>query len=86
MLKIKEIIRLLNAIKLYEKNGKSARAFVCTTFNQEPVKEADLPNYSEIEKISHELNLIKINSQFLELQENGIKIINSIFDRRVFNI
>ena len=58
MLKIKEIIRLLNAIKLYEKNGKSSRTFVCTTFNQETVKEAKLPNYSKIEKI-HQMKKIR---------------------------
>ncbi|MEM2160123.1 MAG: DUF3883 domain-containing protein [Candidatus Nitrosotenuis sp.] len=74
VIKIKEILRLLRIIKFYSTNENSHRSYVQRSFNDEPVREADLPNYSEIERLCVDLGIIEINSDSLKITEIGKKI------------
>lgn len=84
-IKIKEILRLLRIVKLYDTNGKSPKNFVQKTFNDEPVKEAVLPNYFEIEKFCNGIKVIRVNSNSLQITELGKKILDSNDNSAVIN-
>lgn len=81
VIKIKEILRLLRIITIYSTNENSSRSFVQRTFNDEPVKEADLPNYSEIEQLCVDLGIIKVNSDSLKITEIGKKILDIDYEK-----
>lgn len=74
--KLRDITKFLRIVKLYHGKGKSSRSYVQKTFNDEPVKEARLPNYSEIEKFCIELKLIETKDETIHLTELGEKILD----------
>lgn len=83
VIKIKEILRLLRIIKLYSADGKASKNFVQRTFNDEPVKEADLPNYVEIEKICADLGMIKVDSHLIQITKLGSKVVESTVNSEI---
>ncbi len=74
-LTLNDIPKLLHLIKLYEKEKFASRIYVQQTYNDEPVKQARLPNYEEVEKICNELKLLKIETDEIFLTELGEKIL-----------
>jgi len=87
-IRIKDILKLLRIVKIYQKNNDGASlAYVIQTFNDEPIKEARLPNYKEIETFCKKLELIKKNDT-LEITSKGEKLLQlkSDFDKISENI
>ncbi len=72
---LSDIPRLLHLIKLYDKEKFASRSYVLQTFNDEPVKQARLPNYEKIENYCKELKLLKIESEKIFLTELGNNIL-----------
>ena len=75
VLTIFDIPRLLHIIKLYDKEKFASRSYVQQTFNDEPVRQAKLPNYEEVEKFCKELKLLGIESEKIFLTKLGNKIL-----------
>lgn len=74
-LTILDIPRLLHIIKLYDKGKFASQSYVQQTFNDEPVKQAKLPNYKEVEKYCKELKLLEIKDEKIFLTKLGDKIL-----------
>lgn len=75
VLNLTDIPRLLSLIKLYDKEKFASQSYVQQTFNDEPVKQARLPDYEEVEKYCKELKLLKTESEKIFLTELGEKIL-----------
>ena len=73
-IRIKDILKLLRIVKIYQKNDGASLEYVKKTFNDEPIKEARLPNYLEIETFCKKLEVIKKNST-LHITERGDDLI-----------
>lgn len=76
VVKFLDIKRFLRIVKLYKNKGNSSRHYVQKTFNDEPVKEARLPNYSEIERFCSDSKLVEIKDKTLHLTKLGKKILD----------
>jgi len=75
-LKVRDIIKLLKLIRLYSKNGHSSKQYVQNTYNDEPVKNARLPNYEETETLCKNFNLITVNDDQIYLTKLGEKFVD----------
>lgn len=76
VVKFRDIKRFLHIVKLYLDKGNSSRHYVQKTFNDEPVEEARLPNYSEIEKFCNNSKLVEIKGESLHLTKLGKRILD----------
>ena len=83
--KLRDIIKFLRIVKLYYNEEKSSRSYVQKTFNDEPVTEARLPNYPEIEKFCIELNLIEIKDETIHLTKLGKSVLGENKDVYIIN-
>ena len=83
--KLRDITKFLCIVKLYYGEGRSSRSYVQKTFNDEPIKEARLPNYSEIENFCIELNLIETKNETIHLTKLGIKILDENKDAYIIS-
>lgn len=74
-LSIFEIIKLLEIIKLYQKEDVASREYVKNTFNSKPVKFGKLPNYLQIENFCNIIGIIEIDSSIIRINELGNKLL-----------
>jgi len=95
-LSLTDLSRILQLVKLYQRESNSSRNYVKRSYDTEPVKRLKLPNYDEIEIFSLKLNLIiknkdeiqltKFGNEILELFENDIHLVNKKIIQQCFKI
>src|SRR3990172_11723786 len=83
VLKLHDLSRFLRIVKLYDNKQGASKHYVKKTFNDEPVKEARLPNYFEIEKFCNESKIIEIKDEVLFLTELGNKVLAKTNDDHI---
>lgn len=83
--KLRDITKFLHIVQLYHGEGKSSKSYVQKTFNDEPVKEARLPNYSETERFCIELKLVEIKDDVIYLTKSGRKILDENKDAHIIS-
>lgn len=80
-LALQDISRLLYIIKIYQNNSTPLRNYVQRTFNDEPIKQARLPNYEIVEKFCEQTKLINVDSNSISLTTLG-KTLVKIYEEK----
>jgi hypothetical protein len=73
-LSLNDLSRILQLVKLYQRDSHSSRNYVKKSYDTEPIKQLKLPNYDEIEIFSLKLNLIVKNDDEIKLTKFGNEI------------
>ena len=66
-----DIPRILQLVKMYQRESNSSRNYIKRSYDTEPIKRMKLPNYDEIEKFSLKLNLIIKNNDEIKITKFG---------------
>ena len=82
-IKTHNILDFLKLVKKYQKDGKSSREHVISSYNHEQIKQLEFPNYSELEKFCNEMGVLNITDKFLELTNLGEKILGTLDKEKI---
>ena len=85
-IKTHNILDFLKLVKKYQKDGKSSREHVISSYNHEQIKQLEFPNYSELEKFCNEMGVLNITDKFLELTNLGEKILGTLYKEKIKEI
>ena len=85
-IKTHNILDFLKLVKKYQKDGKSSREHVISSYNHEQIKQLAFPNYSELEKFCNEMGVLNITDKFLELTNLGEKILGTLDKEKIKEI
>jgi hypothetical protein len=81
-LALDDIPRILQLVKLYQRESNASRNYIKRSYDTEPIKRMRLPNYDEIEKFSLKLNLIQKNDDEINITKHGNDFLE-LFERDV---
>ena len=85
-IKTHNILDFLKLVKKYQKDGKSSREHVISSYDHEQIKQLEFPNYSELEKFCNEMGVLNITDKFLELTNLGEKILGTLDKEKIKEI
>ena len=85
-IKTHNILDFLELVKKYQKDGKSSREHVISSYNHEHIKQLAFPNYPELEKFCNEMGVLDITDKFLELTSLGEKILGTLDKEKIKEI
>ena len=72
---LSDVLRILHLVKLYMRKGLASREYVKDTFSNEPVKQARIPKYEDIEGLCSKIGLLSVGSNKINLTQLGEKIL-----------
>ena len=85
-IKTHNILDFLELVKKYQKDGKSSREHVISSYNHERIKQLAFPNYPELEKFCNKMGVLDITDKFLELTILGEKILGTLDKEKIKEI